>query len=384
MPTTEAFDVIVVGMGAMGSAACFQLAKRGVRVLGLEQFGIPHGLGSSHGESRMIRLCYYEHPDYVPLLHRAYELWRELEVQCRRKLLFMTGGLYMGQSESGFISGTRRAAKEHQLAHEVYSRSQIRSRYPQFEIPEDHIGVYEPNAGFLLPEAVIAAHTELALRNGAIIHGHEPVLEWVETESGVVVRTQRQSYRGEQIIFCGGAWSSKLLGGIGIALVPTRQPLAWVWPKTPSLFELGRMPVWAIDNADETQFYGFPMIPSRPGFKLARHFHGEPTSPESINRLPQPQDESEIRQALRRFIPDADGPLLSMMICMYTNSPDSHFIIDRHPQHQRAIIACGFSGHGFKFASVVGEALADLAVRGRSDLPIGFLSLKRFRLMNAR
>jgi sarcosine oxidase len=380
MDDREAFDVIVVGLGAMGSAACVHLARRGVRVLGLEQFSIPNSLGSSHGDSRMIRLCYYEHPDYVPLLHRAYELWDELEAASARRILFRTGGLYMGEPESGFISGTLRAARDHQLAHEEFSRERIKTKYPQFKIPPDHIGVYEPHAGFLLPEVAISAHAELALRLGAHLRGHEPMLEWFSDSSGVTVRTAKGLHHAQQIIFCGGAWSSRVLGDIGVKLQPTRQPLAWVWPRTPELFELGRIPVWAINNPNDTQYYGFPMIHTRPGFKLARHFHGQPTDPDSISRVPTADDEADIRQALRTFIPEADGQLLSMAICMYTNSPDSHFIVDRHPTCERALIACGFSGHGFKFASVIGEALADLSVRGRSDLPIGFLGLKRFAL----
>lgn len=376
----EHYDLIVCGVGAMGSAACYHLVKRGARVLGLEQFGIPHSLGSSHGESRMIRLCYYEHPDYVPLLRRAYELWDQLERESRQKLLHMTGGIYMGPAppRSEFIGGALRAAQQHGLAHEMLDRAQLRQRFPQFHLPDDHVGLFEPNAGFLLPERVVAAHAQLALAHGAVLHGHEPVLDWQSESGGVSVRTPSASYTADQIIFCSGAWSERVLGQIGVKLNVTRQVLGWVWPKRPELFALGVLPVWAIDNPDGTQHYGFPMHDGRPGFKIAHHFHGAPTTAEIIDRTPHPEDENDFRPMLRRFIPDADGPLLSMAVCMYTNSPDSHFIIDRHPRHQRAMIACGFSGHGFKFSSVIGEALADLALLGRTPLPIEFLSLKRF------
>jgi len=374
------YDLIVCGVGAMGSAACAHLAKRGARVLGLEQFGIPHSLGSSHGESRMIRLCYYEHPDYVPLLRRAYELWDQLERESGQKLLHMTGGIYMGPvpPRSEFIAGAMRAAQQHGLPHEMLDHAQLRARYPQFHLPDDYVGLFEPNAGFLLPERVVAAHAQSALRHGAELHGHEPVLDWQADSHGVSVRTARANYTADQVIFCGGAWSQRLLGEIGVKLVVTRQVLGWVWPKRPELFALGVLPVWAIDNPDGTQHYGFPMHDGRPGFKLSHHFHGAPTTAEAIDRIAHPEDEDDFRPTLRRFIPDADGPLLSMVVCMYTNSPDSHFIIDRHPRHERAIIACGFSGHGFKFSSVIGEALADLALHGRTPLPIEFLSLKRF------
>ena len=382
MSANTRYDAIVVGVGAMGSATCSQLARRGARVLGLEQFGIPHSLGSSHGESRMIRLCYYEHPDYVPLLHRAYQLWDELEKATGSHLLFKTGGIYMGDANSEFIRGTLRAAREHQLPHEELSHEQCRQRYPQFDLPNEYSGVFEPNAGFLIPERAVAAFAEQALHHGAELHGFEPVIEWSSDPRGATVRTSRSVYQSDRIIFCGGAWSERLLGDVGVNLIVTRQVLGWVWPREPALFELNTLPVWAIDHPDGTQHYGFPMLPAgshgRPGFKIAHHFHGAPTTADTINRLPQPGDEEDFRWALRQFIPKADGQLLSMAVCMYTNSPDSHFIVDHHPRHDRVLIACGFSGHGFKFAGVIGEALADLAMNGRSDLPIGFLGLHRF------
>lgn len=375
-------DVIVIGLGAMGSAACFHLAQRGVRVLGLEQFSIPHSMGSSHGDSRMIRLCYYEHPDYVPLLLRAYHLWDDLEKRAQQKLLYKTGGIYMGPPNCEFIAGTMRAAIEHRLPHERLDRAQLRQRFPHFCVPEDHIGLFEPEAGFLTPERAIAAHVELAMKHGAEVHAHEPVIDWSASATGVSVRTAKQTYTADRVIFCGGAWSANLLRDLGVQLTVTRQVLGWVWPKKPEHFALGTLPVWAINNPDGTIHYGFPMLlgaaHGRPGFKIAHHFHGTPTTPDTINRIPQPSDEDDFRHVLERFIPDANGPLLSMAVCMYTNSPDAHFIIDHHPRHERAIIACGFSGHGFKFASVVGEILADLATAGRTDLPIDFLGLGRF------
>lgn len=385
---TRLSRVIVVGVGAMGSAACLHLAKRGVSVLGLEQFAIPHSLGSSHGDSRMIRLCYYEHPDYVPLLRRAYELWAQLESDAGAKLLLITGGLYMGSPESEFIAGTMRAALAHRLPHEVLHRHELRRRYPQFHVPDDHIAVYEPKAGLLMPERVIAASVEQALRRGAEIHAHEPVLDWKCHSSGVRVRTPKSTYDADRIVFCGGVWSERLLGDIGIRLVVTRQPVGWVWPKKPESFALGALPVWGINNPDGSLHYGFPMLAGadsgRPGLKIAHHFHGQLTTPHTINRVPQPEDELDFRPMLKRLLPDADGPLLSMAICMYTVTPDSHFIIDVHPREERAIIACGFSGHGFKFASVVGEVLADLALDGRTNLPIDFLSLRRFATADDR
>jgi sarcosine oxidase len=375
---TRSYDAIVIGVGAMGAAACWHLARRGARVLGLEQFSIPHAMGSSHGDSRMIRLCYFEHPDYVPLLRRAYALWAELEQESTRRLLHLTGGLYIGRAVSGFVRGTLRAALEHRLPHERLDRSELSRRFPMFRVPDDHIAVFEPNAGLLLPEKVISTFVDQALRRGADIRAIEPVRSWKAGAGGVTVVTDRGTYAAGRLLICGGAWSRSLAGELGVPLLVTRQALGWVWPRRPELFELGRFPVWAIDNPDDTQHYGFPMIPDSPGLKVAHHARGEPAAADAIDRNPRPGDEDDFLPALRRVLPNGDGPLLAVRICMYTSTPDSHFIVDRHPRRENVLIACGFSGHGFKFAAVIGEALADLAIAGRTDLPIGFLGLNRF------
>ena len=371
------FDVIVIGVGAMGSSACWHLARRGIRVLGLEQFDIPHALGSSHGQSRMIRLAYYEHPDYVPLLRRAYELWHELEAASGQKLLHLTGGLYMGPPDGEIVAGSLQSARTHGLAHEVLTRDELARQFPQFQLPESYVALHEPQAGFLVPERVISAYAELALRAGAEIHGREPVLDWKQEPGGITVRTARGEYRADKLIVCGGAWSARLLADLDLRLTVTRQVLAWVWPKEPELFALGRLPVWAIDRLDGTIHYGFPMMSDVPGFKLAHHGPATPTDPDRVAREVLPGDQQTFRPVLRAMIPAADGPLLSMKVCLYTNSPDHHFIIDRHPRHDRVTIACGFSGHGFKFASVVGEILADYATAGATRHPAGFLGLRR-------
>jgi len=376
---TQRFEVIVIGVGAMGSAACLALARRGVRVLGLEQFSIPHEMGSSHGDSRMIRLCYYEHPDYVPLLRRAYELWADLEREAGCTLLIRTGGLYLGLPGSEFVLGSQRAAQEHALPHEMLDRAEIARRFPQFHVSDDAIALFEPSAGILLPEMVVSAQAELALRRGAAIHAVEPVRDWRADARSVRVTTSRGEYYADRLIICGGAWTGTLVRSLGVRLLVTRQVLGWLWPRKPDAFALGRLPVWAHDQPGGTQHYGFPMLPhsSRPGLKIAHHHRGEPADPATVDRSPRPGDEEDFLPQVRRILPEADGPLLSMRICLYTNSPDSHFIVDRHPEHERVTMACGFSGHGFKFASVMGEALADLAMHGRSAHPIGFLGLDR-------
>jgi len=372
------YDVIVIGVGSMGAATCWQLAARGCRVLGLEQFGIPHNRGAHHGDSRVIRMAYFEHPDYVPLLKRAYELWDKLEHDTGQKIFHRTGGIYMGRPDGETIAGSRLAMRKYNLPGEELSREQTLERHPQFRLPDDFVGLTDPLMGFVVPEQAMASFADQAMRHGAELHGHEAVLDWSANDTGVTVRTALREYHADRIVFTGGAWSGKLLADIGIKLVVTRQVLAWVWPRKPELFAYGTLPVWVIETGAGGIHYGFPMMPNKPGFKIAQHFPATPTDPDHVERDPQPGDLETIYPAIRQFLPDADGPLLSLTTCLYSNSPDSHFIIDRHPQHERVIIAAGFSGHGFKFASGVGDALADMAMSGGTDLPIGFLSLKRF------
>ncbi len=372
------FDVIVVGVGSMGSAACFQLARRGVRVLGLERFDIPHGMGSAHGFSRMIRLAYFEHPDYVPLLRRSYELWEELAAELRRDVIHITGGLTLGPPGAEVLEGSLHSVRRYDLPHELLDADEAMKCFPQFKLPQDYRVLHDHKAGLVLPERAVAGYAELAMRSGAELHGQEPVESWEASSKDVVVRTTKATYSASTVLFCGGAWTDKLVRDLGVPLTVTRQPLAWVWPKSPELFSLGKFPVWMLEHRDGSIHYGFPMLPDNPGFKLASHKRSEPTDAEMLDRSVHPSDELAIRGVLRDFIPAADGPLLSLRVCMYTNSPDHQFIIDRHPNHSNVIVACGFSGHGFKCASGIGQVLAELALDGRSSLPVEFLSLKRF------
>ncbi len=377
MSQENSFEVIVIGVGAMGSSACYHLARRGVRVLGLERFSIPNDLGSSHGDSRMIRLCYFEHPDYVPLLRRSYELWEALEAESRQTLLRITGGIYIGAADGAIVTGTLRSAAEHDLPHERLDRTQLHHRYPQFTVPDDYVGVYESRAGMLFPELCISAAAELALRHGAHLRGQERVVRWNEDGRGLEVHTDRGTYRAEKLVFCGGAWSGRLLSELAIPLTVTRQVFGWVWPRKPELFGLEAIPVWAIDHPDGTLHYGFPLRPERPGFKIAHHGGGMAADPDTVDRTIGPGDERSFREVLDRYLPDASGEVLSMSVCLYTNTPDGHFVLDVHPSHSQVYLACGFSGHGFKFAPVIGEVLADLVMDGATKQPIDFLRLGR-------
>ena len=380
MNRSENFDVIVLGVGAMGAAACWHLAQRGVRVLGVEQNGIPNSLGSSHGYSRAIRLAYFEHEDYVPLLKRAWQLWQDLEHVSGQTLLYKTGCLYLGPPDSELTRGSRQAAQTHGLPHQALSRETIADRFGQFNVPDDYVGLFETLGGTLRPELSIATMAGEALKHGAILHGNTTVTQWEASPGGITVQTAAgETYHTAHLVISGGAWSSRLIDSLGVPLTVTRQVLGWVWPQMPSRFTLGAgFPTWAIEHGDEFH-YGFPMLPDNPGFKIARHSPlGEITTPETVRRAATREDEETFRPALARFFPLADGPTLAVRTCLYTNSPDGHFILDRHPDHSNVTVACGFSGHGFKFAPVIGEALADLATSGTTDLPISFLGLERF------
>lgn len=383
---TRPYDVIVVGMGTMGAATCWMLARRGLRVLGLERWSIPHGQGSHHGQSRIIRKAYFEHPSYVPLLERAYANWATLEAESQQTVLHRVGGVYMGRPESELIAGALTSMRQYDLPHENLSRRELAARYPMFHVPDDFIGLYEADAGFLCPELAVSAMAGQALRHGAELRGHEPVTKWSADSACVTVQTANGRYQADRVVFCGGAWSTRLLQELAsedsrladMALKVTRQVMGWVWPRRPELFAYGRFPVWLIDDGGVGLTYGFPMLSDRPGLKISLDHPKTETDPDRVDRRMLPGDEATFRPVLQKYIPDADGPLLSLEACLYTNSPDTHFILDRHPVHDRVVIGCGFSGHGFKFASAIGEALADLAADGESKLPIQFLSLARF------
>jgi len=374
----EDYDVIVIGVGAMGSAACYQLASRGVRVLGIDRFDVPNAMGSSHGLSRMIRSAYYEHPDYVPLLRRAWELWHELERESGWKLLHVTGGLYMGRVDDELIFGSMAAAQEHALEHRLLSREELARDFPMFNVPWDFVGMLEERAGLLEPEKCVAAYARLARSKGATIATNEQVMVVSAERDGVTVVTDKGGYSARQVVYTAGPWTSKLFPALPVKLVVTRQTLGWVKPRDAGKFELGRFPVWAIGHEDGSLHYGFPVLPDGMGLKIGHHKPGEATDPDSVNREVSAEDERLIREAVREFIPEAEGEIAAMRICLYTNSSDHHFVIDRFPDERRVTVACGFSGHGFKFASVVGEIVADLVTNGKTELPVDFISLKRF------
>lgn len=372
------FDVIVAGVGGMGSAAVYHLARRGARVLGLERFDIPNNLGSSHGVNRIIRLAYFEHPKYVPLLRRAYELWRRLQLEADEELLYITGSLDVGGSHSRVFEGAVRSSQEHNLPYEVLDSAEVARRFPGYRLSNDLMAVWQPEGGFLLSERCIVAHVALAQSLGAEVHAREAVLEWETTSNGVRVQTERGQYEADHLVLTAGPWMGSMSETVADLTVPERQVLGWFQPLRPELFTPAAFPVFNL-LADEGHFYGFPVF-GIPGFKIGKYHHLlQHVNPDTMDRESHQEDEAVLRELVVRYFPDANGPTMSLATCLFTNSPDEHFIVDLDPAEPRVALAAGFSGHGFKFCSVIGEILAELTLTGASQHDIGFLSARRFQ-----
>ena len=371
------YDAIVIGVGGMGSAALYHLARRGWRVLGLEQFDIPHEMGSSHGYSRMIRYTLQEHPSYVPLVRRAYELWHQMENASRERLLVTTGSIRAGHAESEYFQGAVAACEEHNIPYEVLTGTETSRRFPGYRFDQDIAAVYQADGGFLLPERCIVNHVNAALEAGAEVHGREAVLDWEPSGEGVEVRSARGSYRAGRLVVTAGAWASKIAPSLAQYAVAERQVLGWFQPEKPELYRTDTFPVFGI-YVEEGRFYGFPVY-GVPGFKVGRSHHlNQTVDPDHMDRDIYDEDEAVLRNFVERYFPAAAGPALSLKTCMFTNSPDGHFIIDLHPDFPQVSLASGFSGHGFKFASVIGEIMADLAMFGETPHDVDLFRLGRF------
>jgi sarcosine oxidase len=373
------YDAIVVGLGGMGTASAFQLARRGQRVLGLEQHDLLHELGSSHGLTRIIRLAYHEHPSYVPLLRRSYELWHDLEAVAGERLLITTGSLEGGPEDGATFRGSLDAAQLHDLPHEVLDAGELRRRYPAYAgfEPTTRV-VWQPDGGFLLAERTILAHVRGAIAHGADLRFREPVISWAATaEGGVRVVASRGAYEADRLVITAGAWARRLVPRLADLAVPERQVLAWLQPTRAELFEPDRFPVFLVD-VEEGSYYGFP-VHDVPGFKLGRYHHlEEPIDPDDADRTAGPGDEAVLRSFAARYFPDGAGPTVMLKACIFTNSPDEHFIIDRLAESPQVSVFAGESGHGYKFCSVVGEIMADLAMLGGTSHDINLFSLDRF------
>ena len=375
MSTTT--DVVVIGLGAMGASALHELAARGIRVLGIEQYEPGHDMGSSHGESRAIRLAYAEHPDYVPLLRRAYEKWNALEDACGENLLTITGILEAGHPGSDVVRGSLLSSREHGLAYELIDAVEVARRFPAFSLPPDWTALYQPQGGFLRPERAVLQFVDQARRQGAAVWTGTRVLAIRSEPAAVIVDTTRGSVDAGRVIVAAGPWIGELAPELRPHLTLTRQALGWFAPARPDLVQPGVFPVFILDAVDET-CYGFPEIDGA-GLKAASHRMGRVLAQaDDLRQDGDAADEAQIRQGLMPYVPVADGPLLRMQTCIYTRSPDDFFFVDRAAADPRIVLASPCSGHGFKFASVMGEILADLALEGRTAYPIDRFRIDRF------
>lgn len=367
-------DVVVVGLGAMGSAALYHLARAGARVSGFDAYAPPHALGSSHGETRMIREAYYEDPRYVPLLRRAYDLWHHLARASREELIVETGGVFAGPPKAQLIAGIERAGREHGIAVERLSGATLATRAPWLCIPDDMVAVTEPRAGYLHPERSIEAHLRLAADAGAELHTDEPVVQWNASKTGVTVETKRGRYSASRAILCAGAGMQEWLGDAGVAATVTRQPLFWFRPARGAAT---LKTVYAIQIDDERLLYGFPGVNGV--LKAAIHYGGTPTTWQTVDRKVTEAEASETSALCARFMPGVHGELLRGAACLYTNTADLHFVIDAHPAHHNVLIVSACSGHGFKFASAIGEAASQWATNAAPQIDLSLFSLERLR-----
>ena len=372
------YDVIVAGVGAHGSATCYQLALRGQRVLGLERFYIPNTMGSSNGVTRIIRLAYFEGPDYVPMLRRALALWHETGARFGEPLMVTTGGIDASPEGGRIFEGALESCRVHDLPHEVLTGAEINTRFPGFHIPPTHRAVFEKDAGFVLSERAIVAHVMLAQAAGAEIHARERVLEWAPIAGGGVrVTTDRGTYEAGRLILSTGAWMSDLLPMLRPLAIPERQVMGWFQPSDPAKFMPDKFPVTLLE-VDEGMYYLLPSY-GIPGLKLGRDHHLHESGPaETMSREITPDDEQALRWCLAAHFPEANGPAMTLRSCMFTRTPDDHFIVDTLPGHPEVIVASPCSGHGYKFASVMGEILADLATTGAAKFALTPFRLSRF------
>ncbi len=379
--------VIVIGLGAMGSAAAQHLAGRGHRVLGFDHFTPPHTYGSSHGETRIIRQSYWEDQRYVPLLLRASELWHKLEADSGTSLMHLVGGLMVGRLEGGLVAGSRLSAETFGLPHRILSRDDLRAACPVFNLPPDVVALWDPNAGYLRPEACVQQQLALAAHSGAELYFNDPVIDWQATKTGGVrVRTGSSTYEADHLVITAGPWAPASVRTMGLPLMVTRQVLCWFEPQANrEQFNEDRLPIFLIEaESNHPLLYGFPSIGgSHQGVKVALHGSTMVCTPQTVLRDILPADEAAIRDRLAKIIPSLNGRLLRAETCLYTMTPDEHFIIDRHPEFSQVSIAAGFSGHGFKFASVIGEILADFATDRVPAFDLGLFAIDRFRQQNA-
>lgn len=370
---SQSYDVIVVGVGAVGSATVYQLAKRGPRVLGIEQFSVPHNLGGSHGNSRQTKIAPYIGSEYEPIILRAYELYHELVEESGQKDIMVKTGFLDLAPHRNFPA----YKLENNRCFEDLSIQQVNERFPQFKLGEPYWGAYDPEGALLRPEVTITSYVRLAMQRGAHVLGNTKVLNWKEDANGVTVVTDRGTYSADRIVFCAGPWTGKLLKDIGIAVTASRVSFAWVWPlANVKAYEPEAMPCWCIEDGDGI-YYGFPMMTDVPGYKIGLHWNGETVDPDNFDRTPNAQDEEFVRKGLRKYLPEANGPLVALRTCLYDHTVDDVPIIDKLPGYERVTLCGPLCGAGFKFIPAYGEIAADFCENGKTGIKSDFLRIAR-------
>jgi sarcosine oxidase len=374
---TFRYDVAVVGLGAMGSAALAFLASRGLRVIGIEARFPAHALGSSHGDSRIIRLGYHEDPSYVPLLRRAYRNWDALEARLRSEVLTVTGVLQIGTPDSRIVRGMLASCEMHGLAHEVLDRGAMGLRFPAFRLDDGEVGVLDPQGGYLRPELAVMGYLKLAAEDGAEMHFGEEITSISSGDAGVILRSRQGTYHAGKVIVATGSWIADLVPALRSAANPIRQVVAWYQPADPFVTSHGRMPCFLWDEGEGGSYFGFPAI-GQDGVKFGRHAHfREPIDPHLDNPPVNEADVALLDTFAARRLPRAASVRMKSTTCRYTMLPSEDFLIDFVPGEPDVIVCSACSGHGFKFTSVIGEVLADLASEGGTSLPIEVFGFKR-------
>ncbi|WP_283214791.1 N-methyl-L-tryptophan oxidase [Paenibacillus sp. HWE-109] len=376
MPTS--YDVIIIGAGSMGMSAGYHLAKNNVKVLLIDKFDPPHTAGSHHGETRLIRHAYSGSGTYTAMALRADKLWTELEEDCGQQLLVRSGVLNMGAAESANLEVKRQAAVDFGIQVEQLAADEIRKRWPGVQPPDTYVGLYESKAGYLNSEACVRAYRQQALAAGARLLVNTQVTNIQVHTSGVTVHTLDGAYHADQLVLSAGAWFGTLEDIVKLPIRSVRKAVAW-FQSDQALYDASVFPGFTF-GADHGGFYGFPSI-NGSGVKIGRHDAGQVWKPGQLFAPfgAYPDDEQDLRRALEAFLPQAAGRVVRTAVCKYEMTPDEHFIIDRHPVHKHVLLAGGFSGHGFKFASVVGEMLKDLIQKGQTNYDISSFALSRFQ-----
>lgn len=378
VPSSRRYDVIVAGLGAMGSSTLYQLARRGQRVLGLDRYEPPHGMGSTHGRSRIIRTAYWNDPSYVPLVGRAHEAWRELEEVSGERLYFPTGQLYLGAADSWLVSGARDSLRLNEIPYEEISGSALAKRAPALRAPAGTVAIWEPHAGVLLPELAVTTFLRLAAKAGAEIHTEEPLVRWDVDGEGVSVTTPNGTYRADRLVLALGAWTSKIVPDLGVSLKAERQVQHWFRPQ-PGTAGMGPERVGTFMWEWEPGHIWYAVPDMGDGFKAGIHHDGDVSDPDLVERRVSARDIERVSERIREMVPDANPVPVASTVCFYTNTPDSQFVIDTHPRSAAVLVASTCSGHGFKFASVMGELLADLSLTGRTAADLSLFTLARHR-----